>query len=56
MTFTNLLRHISLKHLILKKDQTFMSIFGICLGVAAMVSIDIVNAAFSGPSRNRSII
>jgi putative ABC transport system permease protein len=45
MTLVSLLRHISLKHLILKKTQTFMAIFGICLGVAAMVSIDIVNAS-----------
>ena len=43
MTFTNLLRHISLKHLILKKGQTLIAAAGICLGVAAMISIDIVN-------------
>ncbi len=43
MTFTNLLRYISLKHLILKKSQTLMAATGICLGVAAMLSIDIVN-------------
>ncbi len=43
MTLVNLLRHISLKHLILKKSQTVMAALGICLGVAAMLAIDIVN-------------
>jgi len=43
MNLTNLLRHISLKHIKLQKAQTFMAVSGICLGVAAMVSIGIVN-------------
>ncbi len=43
MTLTNLLRHISLKHVKHQKTRTFMGILGITLGVASMVSIDIVN-------------
>ncbi len=43
MNITNLLRHISLKHLKLQKAQLFIALSGICLGVAAMVAIDIVN-------------
>ncbi|MBI5593268.1 MAG: ABC transporter permease [Deltaproteobacteria bacterium] len=43
MNLRNLLRHISLKHIRLQKAQLFIAISGICLGVAAMVSIDIVN-------------
>jgi putative ABC transport system permease protein len=43
MNLWNLLRHISLKHLRLRKAQTFMSVVGICLGVAAIVSIGVVN-------------
>ncbi len=43
MTLTNLLRHISLKRLKLQKAQTFMALAGICLGVAAVVSIGIIN-------------
>ena len=43
MNLTNLLRHISLKHIRLQKAQLFIAVSGICLGVAAMVSIDIVN-------------
>jgi len=43
MTILNLLRHISLKHAKLQKAQLIMAVAGICLGVAAMVSIDLVN-------------
>lgn len=42
MTLWNLLRHISLRHLRLRKTQAFMAAAGICLGVAAIVSIGIV--------------
>jgi len=43
MKLLNLLRHISLKHIRLQKAQLAMAIAGICLGVAAMVAIDLVN-------------
>jgi len=43
MTILNLLRHISLKHAKLQKAQLILAVSGICLGVAAMVSIDLVN-------------
>jgi len=43
MNLANLLRHISLPHLLLRKAQTLMAVSGICLGVAAIVSIGIVN-------------
>lgn len=43
MNLSNLLRHISLKHIKLQKAQLFIALSGICLGVAAMVAIDIVN-------------
>ena len=43
MNLTNLLRHISLRHVKYQKAQTIMAIAGICLGVAAIVSIGIVN-------------
>ncbi len=43
MKLLNLLRHISLKHLHLQKLQLVMAVSGICLGVAAMVAIDLVN-------------
>ena len=43
MSLINLLRSISLKHIKFQKARTFMAVVGICLGVAAMVSIDIVN-------------
>jgi putative ABC transport system permease protein len=43
MYLLNLLRHISLKHLRFRKIQTFMAGGGICLGVAAIVSIGMVN-------------
>jgi putative ABC transport system permease protein len=43
MSFWNLLRFISLKHFRLRKGQTIMAIAGICLGVAAIVSIGVVN-------------
>ena len=43
MNVWNLIRHISLQHLRLRKGQTFMAIAGICLGVAAIVSIGTVN-------------
>jgi putative ABC transport system permease protein len=40
---TSLLRYISFKHVRHQKARTIIAIFGICLGVASMVSIDIVN-------------
>ncbi|MEZ4600991.1 MAG: FtsX-like permease family protein [Syntrophotaleaceae bacterium] len=43
MNLANLLRHISLKHLKHQKAQTIMAVAGIALGVAAIVSIGIVN-------------
>ncbi len=39
----NLIRHISIKRIWLQKVNTLMIISGICLGVAAIVSIGIVN-------------
>jgi putative ABC transport system permease protein len=41
----NLLRHISLRHIKFQKTRTFMAACGIALGVASMVSIDIVNTS-----------
>jgi putative ABC transport system permease protein len=43
MNLLNLLRHISIKRIRLQKVHTLMTIAGICLGVAAIVSIGIVN-------------
>jgi putative ABC transport system permease protein len=43
MNIINLIRHISFKHIKLQKAQAFMALSGICLGVAAMVSIGTVN-------------
>ncbi|MDR3631058.1 MAG: FtsX-like permease family protein [Desulfocapsaceae bacterium] len=43
MNLANLLRHISLKHVKLQRTYMLLAVSGICLGVAAMVSIDIVN-------------
>ena len=43
MNLLNLLRHISLKRIWLQKVHTLMTVAGICLGVAAIVSIGIVN-------------
>lgn len=43
MNLTNLLRHISLRHLRFQKARTIIAAAGICLGVAAIVSIGIVN-------------
>ncbi|MGE5808691.1 MAG: ABC transporter permease [Nitrospirota bacterium] len=43
MNLPNLLRHISLRHLRLQKANALMTVAGICLGVAAIVSIGIVN-------------
>ncbi len=43
MNILNLLRHISLRHLRLQKVNALMTTSGICLGVAAIVSIGIVN-------------
>jgi putative ABC transport system permease protein len=43
MNLANLLRHISLRHLKHQKAQTIMAVAGIALGVAAIVSIGIVN-------------
>lgn len=45
MNLVNLLRHVSLKHIRLQKTQLLIAVAGICLGVAAMVSIDIVNTS-----------
>ncbi len=39
----NLLRHISFRRVRLQKVHVFMTITGICLGVAAIISIGIVN-------------
>src|SRR5208283_4352926 len=39
----NLLRHISIRRVRLQKVHTFMTVAGICLGVAAIVSVGIVN-------------
>jgi putative ABC transport system permease protein len=43
MNLANLLRHVSLKHIRLQKAHLLIAVSGICLGVAALVSIDIVN-------------
>ncbi len=43
MNLTNLLRHISVRHIRFQKAQTILALAGICLGVAAIVSIGIVN-------------
>jgi putative ABC transport system permease protein len=43
MNLFNLLKHISLRRVRLQKVQTLMTVAGICLGVAAIVSIGIVN-------------
>ncbi|MDH4162590.1 MAG: FtsX-like permease family protein [Nitrospirota bacterium] len=43
MNILQLLRHISVKHLRHQKARSLMALIGIALGVAAMVSIDIVN-------------
>lgn len=45
MNLTNLLRRISLKHIRHQKTRMLMSMLGIALGVATMVSIDIVNTS-----------
>jgi len=45
MTLTNLLHRVSLKHIRHQKARTIMAMLGIALGVATMVSIDIVNAS-----------
>ncbi len=39
----NLIRHISLRRIRLQKVHTLMTVAGICLGVAAIISIGIVN-------------
>ena len=43
MNLTNLLRHVSLKHVKLQKTQLIVAMASVCLGVAAMSSIGIVN-------------
>jgi putative ABC transport system permease protein len=43
MNLINLLRHVSFKHVRLQKTQLVMAMAGICLGVAAMVAIDLAN-------------
>ncbi len=43
----NLLKHISIRRLRLQKVNALMTVVGICLGVAAIVSIDIVNKSVS---------
>ncbi len=45
MTLPNLLRRVSLKHVRHQKARTIIAMFGIALGVATMVAIDIVNAS-----------
>jgi putative ABC transport system permease protein len=47
MNLLNLLRHISIRRIRLQKVNTLMIVVGICLGVAAIVSIDIVNKSVS---------
>ncbi|HTG00791.1 MAG TPA: FtsX-like permease family protein [Nitrospirota bacterium] len=43
MILPNLLRHISLRRIRYQKVHTMMTVTGICLGVAAIISIGIVN-------------
>jgi putative ABC transport system permease protein len=43
MTLANLFRRVSFKHIRYQKARTSMAVLGIALGVASMVSIDIVN-------------
>jgi putative ABC transport system permease protein len=43
MNLLNLLRHISIRRIRLQKANTLMTVAGICLGVASIVSIGIVN-------------
>jgi putative ABC transport system permease protein len=43
MNLPNLIRHISIRRVWLQKAHTLMTVAGICLGVAAIVSIGIVN-------------
>src|SRR3990172_10219694 len=43
MNLLNLIRHISLRHITFQKARTFIAVCGIALGVATLVSIDIVN-------------
>lgn len=45
MTLLSLLRRISLKHVRHQKARTLITVFGISLGVATMVAIDIVNSS-----------
>src|SRR5512143_2381379 len=47
MNILNLLKHISIRRLRLQKVNALMTVVGICLGVAAIVSIDIVNKSVS---------
>jgi len=43
MNLLNLLKHISVRRIQLQKVHTVMTVAGICLGVAAIISIGIVN-------------
>lgn len=43
MSLINLLQFISTRHLRLQKTQIVLAVSGICLGVAAMVAVDLVN-------------
>lgn len=43
MNLSNLLKHISVRRLGLQKAHVLMTVAGICLGVAAIISIGIVN-------------
>ena len=43
MNIRNLLRYISLRRVKLQKVHAVMTVVGICLGVAAIISIGIVN-------------
>lgn len=43
MNLSNLLKHVSARRLRFQKAQTFTALSGICLGVAAVVSIGIIN-------------
>ncbi len=47
MNLLNLIKHISIRRIRLQKVNTLMTIVGICLGVAAIVSIGIVNKSVS---------
>ncbi len=45
MTFTGLLRRVSLQHVTRQKLRTAVALFGVALGVASLTSIDIVSVS-----------